>query len=398
MLQTCPYITAVYPNSGSPVVYMTDTLGVEYPDISAPSLDSKYGIINLDRSVIWRENLEELKLLEYAAPKAVEENNLINKYGHKVVSELKFLGWLKKENDLCKEYFCHSVQIEITTHCNWACKFCPVSVSPKPKSVMNIDTFEDIVRKASVYKTIRFATFHFYNEPMLDPLFNDRIKILKKYNMKLTLSTNASALTKKKVDLLKNSNVVHVIWINLPSVEEDKFCNLTQSKSYKQCVRNIEYLATTGLPTRITVNGVGKEIKADTQGVINKFSELGIDVFHASTCDRAGALKDTKYDQGVFVPGRLSGCSWPLNHPYFAVNGDIFMCCNDYYQSERFGNIKDGSIHDLMTSERAVELRRKIFGVSNAPKNFLCRYCHDQTLSFVERQFRPLASFPLIKE
>jgi len=377
---------------------MTDTRGPEYPYLKNPPKSTKFGIINLDRSVIWRDDINELYALEFTAPKAHSVDNLNKKFGKDIIKNLQNLGWLKKPEDLCKEYCCRSVQIEVTSHCNWACKYCPVSINPKPKSVMSMDIFSEIIKKASIHKDIRFVTFHFFNEPTLDPYFEKRLEVLKKYNMKLALFTNVSALIPKKIDALVNSEVVYTISINFPSLDKDEFIALTQSKTYDQCIKNIEYLSRSGLPVKIAVNGKGGKSYEKVKKMKEKYTPLGIEVYHTNTCDRVGILNDTPYGQKVYVDSRLSGCSWPLNHPYFAVNGDLFLCCNDYYQTERFGNIKDGSLHEIMTSDMAIDIRRKVFGIVDAPKDFVCRKCHDQTKSFKDRQFRPLASFPLINK
>ena len=70
-LQTCPYITCIYPHTPSPVVYVTDPRGTEYPCLDEVPEDAKFGVINLDRTVIWRNDIKELHALEFAAPKAL---------------------------------------------------------------------------------------------------------------------------------------------------------------------------------------------------------------------------------------------------------------------------------------------------------------------------------------
>ncbi len=385
----------MYPHTPVPVVYMTDTRGPEFLDLGPIPEDAEFGVINLDRSVVWRKNIKELQALEFAATKARSVNTLIKEFGEDVVKSLQNFGWLKKPENLCKEYYCRSLQIEVVSHCNFACRFCPVSIDPKPRAVMSMGVFSEIIEKASVHKNISFVTFHFFNEPTLDPFFKERLQVLKKYNMKLALFTNSSALIPEKVDILKESGVVYTITINFPSLDKDEFNTLTQSKAYNQCIKNIEYLSKQKLPVKVAVNGKGKDLYRKLKKIKEKYVPLGFDVFCTNTCDRAGALDDTPYGQKIYIDSRLSGCSWPLNHPYFAVNGDLFLCCNDYYQTERFGNIKDGSLHEVMTSDKAVDIRRKVFGVVGVPKDFICRRCHDQTADFKERQFRPLASFPL---
>ena len=124
------------------------------------------------------------------------------------------------------------------------------------------------------------------------------------------------------------------------------------------------------------------------------YADRGVEIRATLTCDRAGTLEGD-YNQGINISGRLNGCSWPVNHAYFSVRGDMFICCNDFYQREVFGHVRDGSLHDVMTSPAAVLLRRRVFGVEMAPKDYVCRGCHDQAIDFPHRQFRPLATFPV---
>lgn len=396
LLQTCPYITAVLPDSPSPVIYLTDPLDPDYPKLDDAPESAKFGIIDLDRTVTWREDKDELRVLESCALEPQRESKIVGRFGRNVVEDMKKMGWLKKEDDLCKDYYCRSVQIETTTHCNRSCRFCPVFIDPKTPSVMPMEMFTEIVEKAAVHKSIRFATFHFFNEPTLDPQFIERAEVLKDHGMKLALYTNASLLDKEKIEKLEVMDVIHVIWVNFPSLDRKEFMSLTQSDSFDMSIENIELLSKSGLPVKIAVNGTGKESFEKAEEMKKNYASSGIEVIHTDTCDRAGALEDTEYAQDIHITSRLTGCSWPVNHPYFSVNGDIFLCCNDYYQKEKFGNIKDGSLHEIMTSDEAVEMRRKVFGVSDSPDDFICRSCHDQTRDFSGRQFRPLASFPLL--
>jgi hypothetical protein len=127
-----------------------------------------------------------------------------------------------------------------------------------------------------------------------------------------------------------------------------------------------------------------------------KYESRGVSVKATLTADRAGALSG-EYHQALRIEGGLTGCAWPVNHAYFSVTGDMFICCNDYYQREKFGNIRSGTVHEVMTSPAAVLLRRRVFGVADAPADYVCRSCHDQLTDFPRRQFRPLASFPVLK-
>lgn len=394
MLQTTPYITLVRPNQPHPVVYVTDTLGPEYPTTPSAPPDAVFGIITLDRRVVWRTDASALAALELAAPEPASTRDLVERFGGSLIEDLARNNWLQDPTVLCREYFLRTGQIEVTAHCNWGCRCCPVATDPKPRETMPMDLFEEIIDKLSPCKNVRFVTFHFFNEPTLDRHFEDRIRLLEQYGMRLSLATNLTALTPSKVRVLVETGVLHHLVVNLPTLDESEFSSFTGSRLYDNVIRNLDSAIKAQLPITIAVNGVGDGLVRNLRALKARYEPVGVEVRPTQTCDRAGVVKN-EFSQGIATRGRLTGCSWPVNHAYFSVRGDMFICCNDYYQREIFGNIRDGSIDQIMTSPAAVQLRRRVFGVDIAPSDYVCRTCHDQTIDFVHRQFRPPATFPL---
>lgn len=393
LLQTSPYLTCIAAGDPCPIVYAIDELDPVRPDVTPPP-GAVFGVIGLARTVTWHSDPVALEALERAAGAPVTRRTLTRSFGADVVSDLVDRGWLQHPDDLCVEYLLTTAQIEVTAHCNWGCKFCPVSIDRKPAATMPMPLFEEIVEKISVYDTIRYVTFHFYNEPTLDRFFDDRIAVLTRAGLRLRLFTNASHLTERKIDALKESGVLDLLMVNLPALGAEDFARLTQSRTHAASVRNVDAAVDRGLPVQIAVNGVGEDDRYRVADLQQRYGAKGVPVNATFTADRAGAVTG-EYHQGVHIEGPLRGCGWPVNHAHFSVTGDMFICCNDYYQRETFGNIRSGTVHEIMTSPAAVRCRRRVFGVAEAPSDYLCRSCHDQLADFPMRQFRPLATFPI---
>ncbi len=392
-LQTSPYLTIVLPGSPSPIVYAVDELEPVRPDVTPPS-GAAFGVIDLGRRVSWHHDPSALDALQAAAARAVARESLVSTYGTGVVSDLVSRAWLQRPDELCQEYQVTTAQIEVTAHCNWGCKFCPVSLDPKPSATMPMSLFEEIIEKISVHETLRFVTFHFYNEPSLDRFFEERLTVLQRYGIRLYLYTNASGLNASKLDAIERTGVVDVLAVNLPAIERSEFIELSQSSTYERSVQNLEAAIERGIPVTIMVNGAHGDVDRRVAELRLRYEPLGAKVVATLLSDRAGALGGI-YHQGVRIEGPLRGCSWPVNHLHFSVKGDLFLCCNDFFQREVFGNIESGSVHELMSSRRAIEVRQRVFGVAEASADHVCRSCHDQLLDFPRRQFRPLASFPV---
>lgn len=392
LIQTSPYLTHVVPGAASAVTYWTDTFGSAYPQAGPPPADAVFGIVGLDRQVVWQSDRLVLDMLRACAAGPREAGQMALRFGAERVAAAVARTWLQRPGDLCREYRLVSGEIEITAHCNWGCQFCPVSTVPKPRQTMPIELFETVIAKLAAVSSIDYVTFQFFNEPTLDKHFTDRIEVLRRHGMKLALYTNASALTQEKIDCLRRSGVLRHLIVNMPSADPAEFAELTGSRGYAQTTRNLELAIDAGFRVQVVVNGVGARQARNVRELTRRYGPMGAEVAASLTCDRAGEVGGA-YFQDVHAGGRLSGCGWPVSHVNVSVTGDLFLCCNDYYQREVFGNIRDGSIHDLMAGPAAVKARRKVFGVAEAGEDFICRRCHNQRPDFPGRSFRPIATF-----
>ncbi|MFD4406731.1 radical SAM/SPASM domain-containing protein [Nocardia sp. NPDC058499] len=391
-VQTSPYLTRVDPGAASPVVYLTDTFGPTYPHGETPAPETAFGIVGLDRRIDWHNDPRMLELLVECARHPRDSAGLVQRFGCGLVAEAVARQWIQAPADLCRGYRLVSGEIEVTAHCNWGCRFCPVSTDPKPRQTMPMPLFGEVVAKLAEHGGIDYVTFQFFNEPTLDRYFTDRLTVLADHGIELALYTNASALTPAKIEALRDRKVLRHLIVNLPSVDPHQFAALTGSRSYETTTRNLRAAIDAGFRVQIVVNGLGEQLAGNVEQIGRRYLPLGVEVTASATCDRAGDVGG-EYFQNVAARGRLTGCGWPVHHANISVAGDLFLCCNDYYQRERFGNIRDGSLHELMTSDAAVLLRQKVFGVADSADDFLCRRCHNQAPDYPSREFRPIATF-----
>ncbi|MRH92933.1 radical SAM protein [Nocardia sp. SYP-A9097] len=391
-LQTSPYLTRVDPGAAASVLYLTDTFGPTFPHSETPTDKAVFGILGLDRRIDWHADPRMLDLLIASAREPQDRTDLAQRFGSELVAEAAARQWVQAPVDLCRDYRLVSGEIEVTAHCNWSCRFCPVSTDPKPRQTMPMSLFGEVIAKLAAHGSIDYVTFQFFNEPTLDRYFSDRLTVLAEHGLELALYTNASALTAAKIEALCERKVLRHLIVNLPSVDPERFAALTGSRSYEATTRNLRAAIDAGFRIQIVVNGIGEQLAQNVEQIGRRYLPLGVQVTASATCDRAGDV-DGEYFQNVQARGRLTGCGWPVHHANISVTGDLFLCCNDYYQRERFGNIRDGSLHDLMSSDAAVLLRQKVFGVTESAVDFLCRRCHNQALDYPGREFRPIATF-----
>src|SRR4051812_36953631 len=96
------------------------------------------------------------------------------------------------------------VSLETCTSCNHRCPFCPVSVAPREMEVMSQELFASIVDQVAAMGEKGVVVFlSNYNEPTVDPLFEERCRLLFEKGLPVTILTNASHFTPERAARLE---------------------------------------------------------------------------------------------------------------------------------------------------------------------------------------------------
>lgn len=118
-----------------------------------------------------------------------------------------------------------SIAVDIVGFCNAKCKYCPAGddMSNIREKFISLDLFEGILKKLIEYKFYSPSTdFHIYclGEPCLHPQINEVLKLLTKYGIRTTISTNASIVPKFDGEALKS---VDRFLISMPGFSQDSY-------------------------------------------------------------------------------------------------------------------------------------------------------------------------------
>ena len=279
------------------------------------------------------------------------------------------------------------LEIETNTLCNNCCRFCPVATHPKSKNqVMDLGLFTEIMEKAVRCGTVIGVTLHFYGEPTLDIFFEDRIKLIAQTDMKLYLHTNATYLDRKKVEILmRHRETLQVIIVNFPSADKIEYNYITGSNNYKKAYQNLLFICKMGLPIVIDVHGTVAQTKKNQCLIREEFQKYpNVYINVDQTTDRCGYIQN-EFQLNLFNTN-LYGCLKSIQNVVISVNGDLFLCCNDYNKQYCYGNINEGELVDLMSNLRITELRKKILGLVSVGKDLICRQCWDMSKVKFNRQ------------
>ncbi len=67
--------------------------------------------------------------------------------------------------------------------------------------------------------------------------------------------------------------------------------------------------------------------------------------------------------------------SRPLQHLHITPRGTCILCCQDYDENYVVGDLMTSTIAQVLEGDAMAKMRRWVYGVEEAPDDFICRTC-----------------------
>ena len=300
--------------------------------------------------------------------------------GGAATPELERDGWAVRD-DVSRQSRLKVVSLETMTACNQKCYFCPVSIAPREDAVMPVALFENIVNMLTNYReTIESVFLQSYNEPTLDRRFLDQCRTLFAADLPVAVLSNGTGLTPQKIDALVEAGPLRYLCINLSTLDRDRYRHDRGEDHLAAVLRNLDYAKDRRLADRmnIVVLGTGDaQHDRDFDAIGARFAGSRFEVERHVVMDRAGWL-----DVGLKPPQRkrhLAGCdnvgSRPLQHLHITPKGTCVLCCEDYDEKYVVGDLTKNTIAEVLEGDEMARMRRWVYGLEEAPEDFMCRNC-----------------------
>jgi pyruvate-formate lyase-activating enzyme len=272
------------------------------------------------------------------------------------------------------------LSLETCTTCNHRCPFCPVSVDPREREVMSQELFESIVDQVIAAAGKEVVVFlSNYNEPTIDPLFEERCRALFLRGLAVSVLTNASNFTPERARRLEDAGRFRYIGINLPTLDPERYLKLHGTRDLARVLANVDAMRARALSEETAIVVLGNEDedhRRDVAEIRARFEPLGWQV-------RPFRIR-SRPSSGTFVPEppakkTLKGCelmgSRPFEHLHVTATAKAVLCCQDYYERLVVGDLKTQTVAEVLGGDTMARLRRWTYGVEQAPDDFLCRRC-----------------------
>ena len=296
-------------------------------------------------------------------------------------AELETAGWLVRNGaDLSRRSRLKIVSLETATTCNQKCYFCPVSVAPREDYAMPDELFERIVDQLTAIPTLEAVFLQSYNEPTVDRRFVELCQHLFAKGLPVAVLSNGSGFTPAKTDALIESGGLRYLCINLSTLDRERYRATRGEDHLPVVLRNVDYMKDRPLATemKIVVLGTGDDPHArDFEAVRDRYAGSRFVVEQHVVMDRAGWL-----DVGLKASDHarpLAGCdnvgSRPLQHLHITPRGTCVLCCEDYDEKYVVGDLTKSTIAEVLEGDEIAKLRRWVYGIEEAPDDFMCRSC-----------------------
>jgi Radical SAM superfamily/Iron-sulfur cluster-binding domain len=291
-------------------------------------------------------------------------------------------GWLVRNGaDLSRRHYLKIVSLETMTACNQKCYFCPVSIAPRADVVMPEALFLRLVEELKAFRPALESVFlQSYNEPSLDRRFLDQCRTLFAADLPVAVLSNGSGLTPAKTDALVDEGPLRYLCINLSTMDRERYTEDRGEDHLPVVLRNLEYMRDQPIAEEMKIVVLGRGDAThdhDFEKIRAHFEGSRFATERHIVMDRAGWL-----DVGMKAVDRnrrLTGCdnvgSRPIQHLHITPRGRCILCCEDYDERYVVGDLTRSSIAEVLEGHEIAKLRRWVYGIEEAPDDFMCRDC-----------------------
>ena len=297
-------------------------------------------------------------------------------------AELARDGWLvDADADPSRDYRLKIVSLETMTTCNQKCYFCPVSIAPREDFAMPTAFFERLVGELTAFRdTLESVFLQSYNEPTLDKRFVEQCRTLFDAKLPVAVLSNGSGLTPAKVDALIEHGPLRYLCINLSTLDRHRYKEERGEDHLPAVLRNLDYLRDLPLAQQMNmvVLGTGDDKhRRDFDEIRARFAGSRFEVQYHVVMDRAGWLEVGL--KPLDKHRKLAGCdnvgSRPIQHLHITPHGKCVLCCEDYDENYVVGDLTKNTIAEVLRGDELAKMRRWVYGLEEAPDDFMCRSC-----------------------
>ena len=247
------------------------------------------------------------------------------------------------------------VRIENTNLCNARCILCPREKLTRPKGVMPLKHFKELVDQSETLGAELISIFG-YGEPLLDSTIAQKVQYCASKNLDTFITTNASILMDLKGRELIDSGL-SMIRFSVHGLTRETYENVHVGLNWGKTIENIEFFLDhnirCGSPVKTSISVI--PMNGESIDDIRRFWEHRVD--YLEIWRPHGWAGGRKYRE---LNKKKKTCGRPFSGPIqINCDGKVMICCFDTNAEMTVGDTYLDSIEDIVRGEPYREIRRK---------------------------------------
>lgn len=294
------------------------------------------------------------------------------------------------------------IQVEPSSVCNLKCKMCSLNKNTDQKKFLTPKELSKILKKFNP-NSVNLTGM---GETLLNPHFEQLIKVCSDNNVKTSFITNIQLLNKNHLKAIKKYPPTN-IGISMESGYSKNYNSIRAGANLQTTIQKIKelvgFINHNKLPTQVNINIVILDFNLKDLKHIYKIIDLALILkINKITCQNINILspyikrlyklntienifnKIKKYSQSknieLILPSTIISkgkCYYPWVYPQITANGEVLPCCiipqfgnyNYIVKKYSFGNILNNSMDNTWNSTKAKNFRL------NYQNDLFCRNC-----------------------
>ncbi|MBM3546436.1 MAG: radical SAM protein [Alphaproteobacteria bacterium] len=274
--------------------------------------------------------------------------------------------------------------IEINDSCNIDCVMCRTSEASRPKGLMKLSLFEEIVAKLARSGPVDVA-LHTIGDPLANKRLPDYLAILRKHGgIVRFLSSNCLMMDRHIDTLFEYRDIIGTIRPSIDAASKQVYELIRFGGKWETLIENLNLFAErnrrSNNPFPVFVNNTISKDNFHEIGLIpevfsflTSFENFGFG-FVNSLAPRNDYFFAANYFEEHYVQNSPCGLLW--NRPHILKDGSITTCCRDYNGELIFGDFKTETVDTALNNEHIRALRRAHIANDTSQMPELCRKCY----------------------
>lgn len=264
------------------------------------------------------------------------------------------------------------LNIEMVSYCNLRCIWCSLDHN-KPKQIMEPELLKLVLKQARDSKiVVRRIDLHNGGEALLHPAFGDMMRILGSARSSsgdfpyTALLTNGTILDSARCEAILKYNAVDLLRFSVDGGTREEFERIRSGARFEHIRDNIRrFVAMNGEVGHPIATGIiciiDEKYPLTTEWMSDEFREV------LSLVDSFELRRPHNWDGSMDlfqVQSNENGLCYFMNSNNLVVlpNGDVTVCCADLNSRGVIGNIRNGSLADILNCEnrkKMIDLMKK---------------------------------------